>query len=158
MKPLPGHAIINLGDAVVKFTNGNLKSAKHRVVPAPGEQGLLDRYSVVYFVRPCDNVRMEAVGRFKEEGLASVGWEIWRGYWRRGRYGGGVVEEEGYTVGWDKGVSSRKEFLLTRIVCHWYDISSSSVIHCVFRGVLLRVINEIRRPLGVHYFRYANGI
>lgn len=36
VKPSAGHAIINLGDAMVKFTNGTLKSAKHRVVPAPG--------------------------------------------------------------------------------------------------------------------------
>lgn len=33
VKPEAGKAIINLGDAMVKFTNGALKSAKHRVVP-----------------------------------------------------------------------------------------------------------------------------
>jgi isopenicillin N synthase-like dioxygenase len=47
IKPLPGHAIINLGDAMVKFSNGRLKSGKHRVVPLPGAQGRLDRYSSV---------------------------------------------------------------------------------------------------------------
>lgn len=50
--PKPGHLIINLGDACVKFTNGALCSGRHRVVPAPGEQGRWPRYSVVYFVRP----------------------------------------------------------------------------------------------------------
>jgi len=52
VKPLPGHAIINLGDAMVTFTNGLLKSAKHRVMPAPGQQVEVDRYSLVYFARP----------------------------------------------------------------------------------------------------------
>ena len=54
--PKLGHAIVNLGDAVVKFTNGVLCSGRHRVVPAPGEQGAFPRYSIVYFVRPEDDV------------------------------------------------------------------------------------------------------
>ena len=65
VKPLPGHAIINLGDAMVTFTNGMLKSAKHRVVPAPGPQVAVDRYSLVYFVRPHNTVLMEPVEKFK---------------------------------------------------------------------------------------------
>lgn len=63
--PPPNHAIVNLGDAVVKWTGGVLCSGRHRVVPAPGEQGRLDRYSVVYFVRPEDEAvlkRLEAPG------------------------------------------------------------------------------------------------
>ena len=66
VKPLPGHAIINLGDAMVTFTNGMLKSAKHRVVPAPGDQVSVDRYSIVYFVRPHNDVIMEPVEKFKD--------------------------------------------------------------------------------------------
>jgi len=54
--PRPGHAIVNLGDAMVKFTNGVFCSGRHRVVPAPGEQGVFPRYSIVYFVRPEDDV------------------------------------------------------------------------------------------------------
>lgn len=50
--PPPNHAIINLGDASVKWTGGVLCSGRHRVVPAPGQQGTFDRYSIVYFVRP----------------------------------------------------------------------------------------------------------
>jgi isopenicillin N synthase-like dioxygenase len=68
VKPLDGCAIINLGDAMVTFTNGMLKSAKHRVVEAPGEQAGVDRYSVVYFVRPCDDVGMEACEEFRHLG------------------------------------------------------------------------------------------
>ncbi|KAI0871649.1 hypothetical protein GGS24DRAFT_53563 [Hypoxylon argillaceum] len=52
VKPKKGCAIINLGDAAVKFTNGVLCAGRHRVIPAPGVQGKLPRYSVVYFVRP----------------------------------------------------------------------------------------------------------
>lgn len=65
VQPLPGHAIINLGDAMVVFTNGHLKSAKHRVVPAPGEQGKTVRYSLVYFVRPNDHVLLKPIEHFK---------------------------------------------------------------------------------------------
>ena len=61
VKPLAGHAICNLGDAMVKFTSGELKSAKHRVVPAPGKQATVDRYSVVYFMRPADDTKLKAV-------------------------------------------------------------------------------------------------
>ncbi|KAI1128978.1 Clavaminate synthase-like protein [Nemania abortiva] len=52
VKPKKGCAIINLGDAAVKFTNGVLCAGRHRVIPAPGVQGKYPRYSVVYFVRP----------------------------------------------------------------------------------------------------------
>jgi isopenicillin N synthase-like dioxygenase len=65
VKPVEGHAIVNLGDAMVSWTNGGLKSAKHRVVPAPGEHGKYDRISVVYFVRPTLDSLMKPVGRFE---------------------------------------------------------------------------------------------
>ena len=66
VKPMPGHAVVNLGDAMVKFTNGALKSAKHRVVPSPAAQAALDRYSVVYFVRPHNDALMKPVGSFDD--------------------------------------------------------------------------------------------
>jgi isopenicillin N synthase-like dioxygenase len=56
VRPLPGHAIINLGDALVKFTNGLLKSNIHRVVAPPGAQATETRYSLVYFMRPGNDV------------------------------------------------------------------------------------------------------
>lgn len=59
VKPKRGCAIVNLGDAMVKFTNGAVCSGRHRVVPAPGEQGTWPRYSVVYFVRPEDECILE---------------------------------------------------------------------------------------------------
>lgn len=56
VRPLPGHAIINLGDAMVKFSAGLLRSNVHRVVPPPGREGGRERYSLVYFSRPEDGV------------------------------------------------------------------------------------------------------
>ena len=55
VKPLPGYAIVILGDAAVKFTNGVLSAGHHRVIPAPGEQGMWPRYSLVHFLRPEDD-------------------------------------------------------------------------------------------------------
>lgn len=59
VRPKPGHAIVNLGDAAVKFTNGVLCSGRHRVIPSPGEQGKWPRYSIVYFVRPIDECMLK---------------------------------------------------------------------------------------------------
>ncbi|EXJ67179.1 uncharacterized protein A1O5_09826 [Cladophialophora psammophila CBS 110553] len=64
VKPVPGKAIINLGDGMVHFSNGSLKSAKRRVVPSPGPQAGMERVSVVYFVRPTHHSLMKPVGRF----------------------------------------------------------------------------------------------
>jgi isopenicillin N synthase-like dioxygenase len=59
VRPLPGHAIVNLGDAMVKFTNGLLRSNIHRVVSPPGLQADTTRYSLIYFSRPEDNVPLK---------------------------------------------------------------------------------------------------
>ena len=56
VRPLSGHCIVNLGDAMVKFTNGLLRSNIHRVISPPGEQAKETRYSLVYFSRPEDDV------------------------------------------------------------------------------------------------------
>ena len=54
--PVPGSAVVNLGDALVKFSAGVLRSNVHRVVPAPEPQDKLDRFSLVFFSRPEDAV------------------------------------------------------------------------------------------------------
>jgi isopenicillin N synthase-like dioxygenase len=59
VRPMKGHAIVNLGDAMVKFTNGLLKSNIHRVVSPPGLQALLPRVSIVYFMRPEDDAKLK---------------------------------------------------------------------------------------------------
>lgn len=88
VRPLPGHAIVNLGDAMVKFTNGLLRSNIHRVVSPPGMQGDSTRYSLVYFVRPEDEVmlrRLEGSSKIpplaegeQEEKINSKDWIIRR--------------------------------------------------------------------------------
>ncbi|USW52805.1 Putative oxoglutarate/iron-dependent dioxygenase, non-hem dioxygenase domain-containing protein [Septoria linicola] len=61
VKPLKGHCVVNLGDAMVKFTAGILRSNLHRVVNPPGAQQDSTRYSLVYFNRPEDNVILKVL-------------------------------------------------------------------------------------------------
>ncbi|CAF3614776.1 unnamed protein product [Rotaria sp. Silwood1] len=61
IQPLPGHAIVNLGDAMVKLSGGILKSNIHRIVTISGLKETVDRYSVVYFSRPENNVLMKSI-------------------------------------------------------------------------------------------------
>ncbi|KAL5002039.1 hypothetical protein BDV10DRAFT_202936 [Aspergillus recurvatus] len=93
VRPLRGHAIVNLGDAMVKFTNGLLRSNIHRVVSPPGEQADSTRYSLVYFSRPEDDVplrRLDGSSRIPkldeglvEESISSKDWIIRRALGRR---------------------------------------------------------------------------
>jgi len=55
IRPIPGHAICNLGDAMKIFSGGILRSNLHRVVPPPGQQAMFDRWSVVFFSRPANS-------------------------------------------------------------------------------------------------------
>jgi hypothetical protein len=74
---------------MVKFTNGALRSAKHRVVPAPGLQAELDRYSVVYFVRPHDDALMLPVPAFAHGDPVGVA----------GKFGAGLSGSDVLTAG-----------------------------------------------------------
>ncbi|CZR59440.1 related to gibberellin 20-oxidase [Phialocephala subalpina] len=59
VKPEPGCAIVNLGDAMVEWSGGILRSNMHRVTFAPGEQGKVPRYSLAYLVRPFGDASMK---------------------------------------------------------------------------------------------------
>jgi isopenicillin N synthase-like dioxygenase len=59
IKPAPGCAILNLGDAVVEWTGGILRSNLHRVYFAPGAQAECERYSLAYAIRPEGAVSMK---------------------------------------------------------------------------------------------------
>jgi isopenicillin N synthase-like dioxygenase len=93
VRPLPGHAIVNLGDAMVKFTNGLFRSNIHRVVAPPGLQAESTRYSLVYFARPEDSVilsRLDGSSKIPvmddgemEEEISSKDWIIRRALGRR---------------------------------------------------------------------------
>ncbi|KAL1983801.1 hypothetical protein VTN96DRAFT_9887 [Rasamsonia emersonii] len=73
VRPVPGCAIVNLGDAMVKFSAGILRSNLHRVVTPPGEQAKHTRYSLVYFSRPEHEVVMKRLpgGLIDEQGVTS---------------------------------------------------------------------------------------
>ena len=78
VRPLRHHAIINLGDSLVKFSAGAVRSNIHRVVAPPGEQGEVrvagqqggvvprPRYSIVYFARPELDVVLKPLGDLSE--------------------------------------------------------------------------------------------
>jgi isopenicillin N synthase-like dioxygenase len=49
---IPGSAIVNAGDLLTRWTNGQLKSVLHRVVPPQGESAQRARYSATLFYEP----------------------------------------------------------------------------------------------------------
>ncbi|KAI5118664.1 hypothetical protein M0805_001037 [Coniferiporia weirii] len=61
VRPLPGHAICNIGITLTLFSGGILRSNMHRVVPAPGAQAAYTRWSTVFFTRPGRDVRLRAL-------------------------------------------------------------------------------------------------
>lgn len=90
VKPLPGHCIVNLGDALVKFSSGRLRSNIHRVVAPPGRQGDETRYSLVYFCRPEDDVMLRSLmedGDEEEEHVTAKEWILRRALGRREKGG-----------------------------------------------------------------------
>ncbi|KAH8725451.1 oxidoreductase [Phaeosphaeriaceae sp. PMI808] len=84
VRPIPHHCIVNLGDALVKFSSGTLRSNIHRVVAPPGEQANVTRYSLVYFCRPEDDVLLRSlVGGEDEEAVTAKEWILRRALGRR---------------------------------------------------------------------------
>ncbi|KAN0073676.1 hypothetical protein V8E55_012153 [Tylopilus felleus] len=61
VKPIPGHAVCNIGDALSIFSGGILQSNIHRVVPPPGIQGDCERWSLVFFTRPGNSQILRAL-------------------------------------------------------------------------------------------------
>lgn len=99
VRPLPGHCIVNLGDALVKFSSGILRSNIHRVVAPPGPQGSVTRYSLVYFCRPEDEVLLRSLvegGEVEEEEVSAKEWILRRALGRREKDG---WEKSGGTEG-----------------------------------------------------------
>ncbi|KAF2764018.1 Clavaminate synthase-like protein [Teratosphaeria nubilosa] len=105
VKPLKNHCIVNLGDAMVQFSAGILRSNLHRVVNPPGKQAGTTRMSLVYFARPEDGVLMKALegserveearrenGVGEEEDVTAKDWILRRAL---GRRVGGDYENSG---------------------------------------------------------------
>ncbi|KAF7783865.1 hypothetical protein Agabi119p4_30 [Agaricus bisporus var. burnettii] len=61
VKPLPDHAICNIGDALSIFSGGILRSNMHRVLPPPGAQSAYERWSLVFFTRPGNSKVLRAL-------------------------------------------------------------------------------------------------
>ncbi|KAH9816880.1 hypothetical protein DFH28DRAFT_1156744 [Melampsora americana] len=61
MKPIAGYASINSGDYLRALTGGAITSLAHRVLPPPGQQAALTRFSPVYFCRPNWGVKPKPV-------------------------------------------------------------------------------------------------
>ncbi|TQW00292.1 hypothetical protein V2A60_001390 [Cordyceps javanica] len=62
--PMPGHAIVNFGDAMKILSGGKIESVIHRVVTVPGKQ-VQDRYSFAFLVRPDASAQMSALQSFR---------------------------------------------------------------------------------------------
>ena len=56
---------------MVHFSEGVVRSNLHQVAYAPGDQAVMDRYSIAYFARPKDNHVLEGLA-----GAAKKGQEI----------------------------------------------------------------------------------
>ncbi|KAJ5935759.1 hypothetical protein N7466_005306 [Penicillium verhagenii] len=87
VKPEPGNVLVNIGDTLVEWTGGILRSSLHRVITAPGEQALVSRQSVAYLMRSRSNASMQRlksdiippVAQDEEEETRSVTeWAAWR--------------------------------------------------------------------------------
>ncbi|KAG2128240.1 hypothetical protein DEU56DRAFT_872694 [Suillus clintonianus] len=61
IRPIPGHAICNIGDALSLFSGGILQSNIHRVVPPPGAQAEYERWSLAFFTRPGNSKVLRAL-------------------------------------------------------------------------------------------------
>jgi isopenicillin N synthase-like dioxygenase len=105
VQPMPGCAIVNLGDAMVRFSGGILRSNLHRVVSPPGEQAQEVRRSLVYFSRPEHNVVLTRLrgglvdelgdGAVEEEGVSAREWLVRRHIGRKIEYFEGKESWEG---------------------------------------------------------------
>ena len=86
VRPQPGCLVVNLGDAMVEWTGGVLRSNVHRISHPPGKQRFVERYSMALLVRPEKEASMKRLigGRGKgekgeqedKEPLAAWEWEV----------------------------------------------------------------------------------
>lgn len=78
VRPCPGCLVVNLGDAMVQWTGGLLRSNVHRIKYAPGAQRFHDRLSLALLVRPERNASMRklvCMEKDDDEGSGLTAWE-----------------------------------------------------------------------------------
>ena len=61
VKHVPGSIVVNTADMFHFWTNGYLQSCMHRVVAPPPDQMHLERFGLIYFLRPNDDARLQTV-------------------------------------------------------------------------------------------------
>ncbi|KJZ80515.1 hypothetical protein HIM_00365 [Hirsutella minnesotensis 3608] len=78
-RPQPRCLIVNLGDAMVQWTGGILRSNIHRIRYPPGQQRYMDRYSLGLLVRPKREASMRPLitEKGKEMETESVDMTAW---------------------------------------------------------------------------------
>lgn len=87
VRPQQGCALFNIGDSLVEWTGGLLRSCLHRVFTPPGEQAAVLRQSLAYLIRANESASMkrlesDVIPRLsddEEEETKSVQeWASWR--------------------------------------------------------------------------------
>ena len=81
VRPQPGCLIVNLGDAMVQWTGGLLRSNMHRINFAPGQQKTVDRYSLAILARAQHDASMRnrmggEESRTEDDDLSAWEWEV----------------------------------------------------------------------------------
>ncbi|KAM4057776.1 2OG-Fe(II) oxygenase superfamily protein [Hirsutella rhossiliensis] len=61
VRHIPGSIVVNTADMLHFWTNGYLASCMHRVVSPPPEQAHMERFGLIYFLRPNDDARLQTV-------------------------------------------------------------------------------------------------
>ena len=59
IEPRPGHAVVNIGDALRFMSGRRLNSSLHRIIPPSDWCQKESRYSIVYFLRPENSFEFE---------------------------------------------------------------------------------------------------
>lgn len=67
IRPEAGCAIINLGDTLVQWTGGILRSCFHRVVSPASQQADYDRFSFAYVLKPDNEAPMQTLTALSDE-------------------------------------------------------------------------------------------
>lgn len=80
-RPEPRCLIVNLGDAMVQWTGGLLRSNVHRIRYPPGQQRYFDRYSLAILARPERDASMKRrIGQdlddAEDSNLTAWEWEV----------------------------------------------------------------------------------
>ena len=61
VRHIPGSIIVNTADMMHFWTKGYLQSCIHRVIAPPADQVHLDRYGLIYFLRPSDKTYLKLI-------------------------------------------------------------------------------------------------